>query len=369
MALRRTLAKRLFDQNRDLSPLTALYSEHSPISSPSIKNTVVPPNAAKTSFHREFITSPDSAETGFFRRFLQRRGMINQSARLPEFLSLPVGEKLREKLRSVNIAGDHRLRLEGLSPPMPATVKSLEDSVGELSVHDAKKILRSSQMEKLRSRLRTIPVNSISYSEFVQICVDLCSNREQGSDFAKTLDESGNVIVLGNVVFLRPEQVAKSMEKIIYLSTAIPNDPRIKELEKMEREKAIIDEKAGSLVRGELYCGLGFLVLQTLGFMRLTFWELTWDVMEPICFFVTSLHFALAYGFFLRTSTEPSFQGYFQRRFLVKQKKLMKIHNFDNDKYNELCKAFYPSYCNLADPGHFRASDHASGAVFGSMHQ
>lgn len=134
------------------------------------------------------------------------------------------------------------------------------------------------------------------------------------------------------------------METIISQSIAIPNDPRRRELDQMEKQKALIDQRAQSFVRGELYCGLGFLVLQTLGFMRLTFWELSWDVMEPICFFVTSLHFAAAYGFFLRTSKEPSFEGYFQRRFKSKQKKLMEIHNFDVEKYDELCRAFYPNY-------------------------
>jgi hypothetical protein len=53
---------------------------------------------------------------GFFRRFLHRRAIYHSATRLPEFLSLPVGDKLREKLRSINITGDH-LRLDGLSPP------------------------------------------------------------------------------------------------------------------------------------------------------------------------------------------------------------------------------------------------------------
>lgn len=136
------------------------------------------------------------------------------------------------------------------------------------------------------------------------------------------------------------------MNKIISESIASPNDPRRREFEQMEEQKALIDQKAQSLVRGELYFGLGFLILQTLGFMRLTFWELTWDVMEPICFFVTSFHVVLAYGFFLRTSTEPTFEGYFQRRFKVKQKKLMKTHKFDLEKYNKLREVFYPSYYN-----------------------
>lgn len=136
------------------------------------------------------------------------------------------------------------------------------------------------------------------------------------------------------------------MEALISQSFGMPNDPRRKELAKLEHQKAVIDEKARSLVRRELYCGLGFVALQTLGFMRLTFWELSWDVMEPICFFMTSLHFALAYAFFLRTSREPSFEGYFQTRFKIKQEKLFNLHNFDIERYNKLCEAFYPNRYN-----------------------
>lgn len=142
-------------------------------------------------------------------------------------------------------------------------------------------------------------------------------------------------------------QIARSMEKLLYESIPIPNDSRKQELETLEKEKTVIDFKAESLVRRELYCGLGFLVLQTMGFMRLTFWELSWDVMEPICFFVTCLHFALAYGFFIRTSKEPTFEGYFRRRFVVKQAKLIKVRNFDVEKYRQLRKVFFSGYENI----------------------
>ncbi|KAF3950818.1 hypothetical protein ACB098_01G041200 [Castanea mollissima] len=358
MALRKTLAKRLFDGYRVKSP--AVTKDFSPISPSS---TVVPPNASKSSFHREYITSPDSSEKGYFRRFLHRRAM----SPLPEFLSVPIGDKLREKLRDINITSG-RISLEGLSPPAPEKAAFAGDSVFGISIQEAKKILRLSQVEKLKAKLREIPKSSISYSEFVRVCVQGCENEDQGAEFAKMLDDSGNVIVLGNVVFLRPEQVARSMETLISESIANPNDPRRRELEQMEMQKALIDNKARGLVRGELYCGLGFVFLQTLGFMRLTFWELSWDVMEPICFFVTSLHFALGYGFFLKTSTEPTFEGYFQRRFKAKQKKLMKIHNFDLDKYNELRKACYPSHSASPNYTHnFSSFKHEARSFVGAV--
>lgn len=76
-----------------------------------------------------------------------------------------------------------------------------------MSSADAKRVIRFVQMEQIRERLRNIPASTIPYGEFVRICGDACGNREMGLEFAKALDESGNVIVLGGVVFLRPDQV------------------------------------------------------------------------------------------------------------------------------------------------------------------
>ncbi|KAH7524053.1 hypothetical protein FEM48_Zijuj06G0077600 [Ziziphus jujuba var. spinosa] len=362
MGLRKMLAKRLFDSSRVTSPSVTL--QRSPLSSPSPRALVVPPNAAKTSFHREYLTSSDSSDKGFFRRFLHRKALDESATRLPDFFSLQLGENLRDKLRGINIPGG-RIRLDDLSPPAPDPAVS--ENFRRLSVDDARKILRLSQVEKLKEKLRDMPQCSISLSEFVRICVENCENEDQGAEYAKMLDLSGNVIVLGNIVFLRPEQVAKSMETIIS-QTITTNDPRKKELEQLEKQKIVIEQKARELVQRELYCGLGFVLIQTLAAMRLTFWELSWDVMEPICFFVTSLHFALGYAFFLRTSSEPTFQGYFHRRFKSKQKELMQTHKFDVVKYTQLRKAFYPN-----GPG-FTSSDLVSpfnqeGSLLGSFHR
>lgn len=128
-------------------------------------------------------------------------------------------------------------------------------------------------------------------------------------------------------------------------------EPAMKELEEMEKEKAVIDEKADRLARLELWGGLIFLVLQTAAFMRLTFWELSWDVMEPICFFVTSIYFMGGYAFFLRTSKEPSFEGYYKSRFIARQKRLMKLRNFDMARYHDLTAACSPH--SLSHPSLF----------------
>ncbi|XP_052197939.1 calcium uniporter protein 2, mitochondrial-like [Diospyros lotus] len=319
MAFRRNLAYRLF--NISTKSTTTLLDCRI-----SLASSVGRRSPAKV--------DPDPGDDGVLRRFLQWRP-IYQSASAEARWTLSRGEKLLQKLRGMDISRD-RIRLDGLIPP---PVSPPED---KLTVLDARKLLRISQLEMVKSKLSQIKEDHISYADFVQICSEGCPNPAQGLEFAKILDESGTVIVLGDVVLLRPDQVVKAIQSVIPVPKARPEDPRWKELEEMEEQKAAIDGKAESLVRLELWGGLGYLVVQTAAFMRLTFWELSWDVMEPICFYVTSIYCMAGYAFFLRTSKEPSFEGFFQSRFNAKQTRLMKRQNFDVARYNELRRACYP---------------------------
>lgn len=145
--------------------------------------------------------APDPGDNGIFRRLFHKRAMFQPSIS-PEVRSFPTGDNLIEKLRSFDIAKD-RIRLDGLIAP---EIKYSPEKKADLTVADAKKLLRAAQMEMVKSKLRNVESNWIGYSEFVRICGDGCSNPEEGIRVAKNLDESGSVIVLGDVVFLKPEQ-------------------------------------------------------------------------------------------------------------------------------------------------------------------
>ncbi|XP_057498599.1 calcium uniporter protein 2, mitochondrial-like [Actinidia eriantha] len=346
MAHNRTLAHRLFNASKSWNQ-TLTNCRIS--SSSSAVQALIPPAAAKA--------APDPGDDGIFRRFLQWRPIYHSAAPAPELRSLPRGDHLLEKLREMDI-GRNRIRFDGLSPPAAAVAEERE-----LTVADARKLLRVSQIEMVKSKLREVPKGNITLEEFVQICCESCGNREQGLRFAKTLDESGTVIVLGNVVFLRPDQVVKVIQDLMPAPVPHASHPSWRELEEMEKQKAVIDRKADSLVRRELWCGLGYLIVQTAAFMRLTFWELSWDVMEPICFYVTSMYFMAGYAFFLRTSKEPSFEGFFQSRFNAKQKRLMKICDFDVGRYNELRTACYPKTSSPGNAALFTYSFHNSSRI------
>ncbi|XP_062001745.1 calcium uniporter protein 2, mitochondrial [Rosa rugosa] len=340
MAFKKTLAERIFN----ISKISTQTLRNCRISSSAVHLRP----AAKP---REASIAPEPGDNAIFRRFIHKRAGVAK----PEIWSVPIGENLMEKLRSVGIPGS-RIRLDGLAPPAPAPVPEKEKVsapavMAGLTAEETRKLLRVAQMEAVKAKLREVRKTWVTYSEFVGICTEGCSDPDLGLGFAKSLDESGSVIVLGNAVCLRPEQVAKAIQDLIPIPGATPNDAKMKELEDMEKQKSLIDQKADSLVRRELWLGLGYLVVQTAGFMRLTFWELSWDVMEPICFYVTSMYFMACYAFFLRTSKEPSFEGFFQSRFDAKQKKLMKDHNFDLGRYEELRKYCYPFSSSSSELG------------------
>lgn len=74
-------------------------------------------------------------------------------------------------------------------------------------MEDVKKLMRAAEMEMVKTRLREIGENWISYSEFVRVCGENNSDPEQGNRLANMLEEGGDVIVLGNFVCLKPEEV------------------------------------------------------------------------------------------------------------------------------------------------------------------
>ncbi|KAH0463200.1 hypothetical protein IEQ34_007782 [Dendrobium chrysotoxum] len=288
--------------------------------------------AARGSVFRGFC--PDSGD-----RWMQCRPVF-QAAVPPDRISMPFGLNLFDRIWGQN--GD-RMRREMLASPPPLSPIAGEEEEEKraamgMTVEEVRKVLKASQMEVVRSRLRAIPKSFVAKSEFLRICCEV-SGEEQGPELARSLDESAAVIVIGNIVFVRPDQVAKAIERTIPLALSPLNDRRKEELRKLEQQKATIDKLAEAKARKELWCGLAFLAAQTAGFMRLTFWELSWDVMEPICFYVTSMYFMAGYVFFMRTSTEPSFEGFFKSRFATKQKRLMNAYNFDLCRFNELKEA------------------------------
>eukprot|EP01018_Ginkgo_biloba_P026855 Gb_19903 [translate_table: standard] len=108
------------------------------------------------------------------------------------------------------------------------------------------------------------------------------------------------------------------MMKAVPLVLTKENDTKREELKRLQKEKQEIDNNAHKQVRCVWWLGLSYLSLQTRLFFRLPFWELSWDVMEPITFFATTGVLLLGYMYFLLTSRDPTCQDLRKRFFLSK---------------------------------------------------
>ena len=73
------------------------------------------------------------------------------------------------------------------------------------------------------------------------------------------------------------------------------------ELQPLEDTKAEIDQRASQSTNFLVWSGLGFMAFQ-FGFLaRLTWWEYSWDIMEPVTYFITYGTSMAAYAYFVLT--------------------------------------------------------------------
>ena len=131
-------------------------------------------------------------------------------------------------------------------------------------------------------------------------------------------------------------QIAELVANVLPLSLLGEDDQRRMELMALTKKKEEIDRKAHKQMRLVLWTGLIGLTAQMMIFFRLTFWELSWDVMEPIAFFATGTGLICGYAYFMITSRDPSYQDFMHRIYHSRQRKLFKKQNFDIQRYKEL---------------------------------
>lgn len=107
-----------------------------------------------------------------------------------------VREELRERLREIN---GERWRFDGLLRP---------DAGARVSEEDAERAVLAARAAAARRRLQAVTRGCVAYKEFVEIVGG-------SSEVAEMLEGSGDVLAVGNLVFLRPDQVIWMFRLII----------------------------------------------------------------------------------------------------------------------------------------------------------
>lgn len=209
-----------------------------------------------------------------------------------------------------------------------------------ISFTEAKKLLRLVNVEALKRKLGMEGEEVIGYSDLLKTCesMGVARSADEAATFARVLDQAGVVLLFRDKVYLHPDKVVDLVRKAMPLALTPEDDPRREELKMLQKKKEEIDMLAHKEVRRVLWTGLGVMVVNVGLFFRLTFWEFSWDVMEPIAFFTTTTTLVLGYAYFLFTSKDPTYQDLMERMFLSRRRKLFQKKNFDIDRFMELQK-------------------------------
>ncbi|KQK10314.1 calcium uniporter protein 6, mitochondrial isoform X2 [Brachypodium distachyon] len=240
----------------------------------------------------------------------------------------------------------------------PAAEAALgKDPEAEVTAEEARRLMRLANVEALKRRLGDGEV--IQYAELLRACEDTgaARTRAEATALAGALDEAGVVLLFRDKVYLQPDKIVDLVRKAMPLALTPEDDPRKEELKQLQTKLEDINKLAHKQVRRILWSGLGFLITQVGLFFRLTFWEFSWDVMEPITFFTTTTGLVVGYAYFLITSRDPTYRDFMERLFQSRQRKLIQRQNFNLERYLELQRCCKDPLEKMWGTSHFSSTD------------
>ena len=109
----------------------------------------------------------------------------------------------------------------------------------------------------------------------------------------RLLEQSGRVLVLEDMVYLHPRDVTQAVLRVlpgvpskVYGMSNAELEQLKTEFDSMTKHYETARRRAESRSRTIVSSGLLVLCLQLAAFVRLTYYEFSWDVMEPLSYFV-----------------------------------------------------------------------------------
>ncbi|KAJ1142940.1 hypothetical protein NDU88_009252 [Pleurodeles waltl] len=108
------------------------------------------------------------------------------------------------------------------------------------------------------------------------------------------------------------------------------------QLEPLEKVKEDIGRRAEKRTTWVLWGGLAYMATQFGILARLTWWEYSWDIMEPVTYFITYGSAMAMYAYFVLTRQEYIYPDARDRQYLNFFHKGAKKTRFDLEKYNQL---------------------------------
>ncbi|XP_022240107.1 calcium uniporter protein, mitochondrial-like isoform X2 [Limulus polyphemus] len=119
---------------------------------------------------------------------------------------------------------------------------------------------------------------------------------------------------------------------------------KLEPLERKKEELAVASHKRTVMLS---WLGLGWMGVQFGILARLTWWEYSWDIMEPVTFFITYGTTIVMYAYFVLTRQEYYLSDVHDRQYLITFYKKARKEGLDVETYNSLRKAVAETEENL----------------------
>uniref|UniRef100_A0A8C3YLF6 Calcium uniporter regulatory subunit MCUb n=1 Tax=Catagonus wagneri TaxID=51154 RepID=A0A8C3YLF6_9CETA len=108
------------------------------------------------------------------------------------------------------------------------------------------------------------------------------------------------------------------------------------QLQPLEQMKAKLEARSEAKTSGLLWAGLALLSIQGGALAWLTWWVYSWDIMEPVTYFITFANSMVFFAYFIVTRQDYTYSAVKSRQFLHFFHKKSKQQHFDVVQYNKL---------------------------------
>ncbi|XP_068904054.1 calcium uniporter protein, mitochondrial isoform X2 [Tenebrio molitor] len=190
---------------------------------------------------------------------------------------------------------------------------------------DGTRIASSTTVETLLQENFKLLINDNSYNVDSPKQERLSIEEVQRLSDVKTL-----VSQLYESLHVKEHQIQKEVELSTQLETLQ------QELLPMEQQKLELELVAQRRSNWMAWAGLGLMSVQFGILARLTWWEYSWDIMEPVTYFVTYGTAMAGYAYFVLTREEYILNDVRDRQHLLLLHKKAKKTGFDVNQYNVL---------------------------------
>ena len=206
-------------------------------------------------------------------------------------------------------------------------------------------LLRSLNAYKFREHLKSLRQNHtfIRYDEMVALAQKkgAAGTPAESRELCNTLISAGVVFRFRDVVYLSTHEVAETILASLP-DTKVESEKRMEELkhelEPLEKQKNDYEARLSRYRSWMLGSGLFLLLFQFGVFVRLTYWELSWDVMEPIAYFTSLIYGIVLFTYSLWTKENFEIPNVSSKmaQFVIRKRHV----KYDKERYSQLLKEF-----------------------------